>query len=168
MILFAALTAIGCQHDPYADWFVKKDVPESSLLGTYHVTQETLEYFANHDMRFIPGGRLPVKRETRIELAPSHKILLQQMPIDLGEAPFCILSGRGTWKVDKHQDYSAVFVTLSTRQPSANGCPKGEFALVLELFDDSMLRRHSSTKYPLLHLTIGDPDSGNALQFEKD
>jgi hypothetical protein len=34
LILFAALTAIGCQHDPYADWFVKQDVPESSLLGT--------------------------------------------------------------------------------------------------------------------------------------
>lgn len=38
----------------------------------------------------------------------------------------------------------------------------------LELFDDSVLHPRARTKYPLLHLTIGDPDSGDTLQFEKD
>ena len=138
------------------------------MLGTYHVTKETFEHFASAKTLSIPGGRLSLTHDARIELATGHKIALRQIPIDLGETLFCILSGEGTWKVDKHQEYSAVFVTLANLQPSAKGCPRGEFGFDLELFDDSSLQFHSKTKYPLLHLTIGDPDSGDALQFEKD
>ena len=168
LVMLVMLTITGCQHDPYADWFVTKDVAGNVLAGSYHVTPETIERFSNKEMPFIPGGRLPISREARIVLNSNHKVSLANIPIDWVKPALCILNGNGDWKVDKREDYTIVFVTLTAAYASPAGCPNGQFGFALELFDDSALHPRSRTKYPLLHLTIGDPDSGDALQFEKD
>lgn len=165
LVLFLMLAAVtGCQHDPYAGWFVEKDVPEAILIGTYHVTAETIKHFSGQDIRRIPGGRLPINKDARTVLEKDHRMSLTNIPIDLGDRELCILNGEGTWRVRKYQRTS-VYLTLASRG-SVRACPEGEFAF--ELFDDSASPFHSQAKYPLLHLTIGDPDSGDALQFEKD
>jgi hypothetical protein len=134
--LVAVLALCGCQHDPYADWFVTKDVPANTLIGSYHVTEGTLRHFTAAKLPFVDGGRLPISRVT------------------------------------KHQEYTAVDVTLPHVGGSGSRCPEGDFGFDLELFDDSAVRSlsrdRSPTRHPLLHLTIGDPDSGDALQFERD
>ena len=164
LILFSMLaTVTGCQHDPYADWFVEKDVPEATLIGSYRVTQETIQHFSGLEMRLMPGGRFPIHQEARIVLKEDHQAVLADIPIDLIER-VCILNGEGTWKVKKYER-TAVYIVVASRgrEPA---CPEGEY--VLALFDDSASPFHSHANYPLLHLTIGDPDSGDAVQFEKD
>ncbi len=167
LLLLMMLAVAGCQYDPYADWFVKKDVPESALVGSYYVTDETMEFFSTRDMAFMPGHRLPITRHAKIVLDKDHKMSLSRIPIDLGEPPLCVLDGEGTWDVMRTA-YTRISMSLSNAKPSAPGCPAGKFGFQLELFDDSKLHAHSNTKYPLLHLTIGDPDSGDAVHFERD
>jgi hypothetical protein len=165
-VLLLLVTLAGCQHNPYADWFVKKDVPESALVGSYHVTDETVEFFSTRDMAFMPRHRLPITRQAKIVLDKDHKMSLSRIPIDLGEPPLCILDGEGTWDVMRTAN-TWISISISNSKPSGPGCPAGKVGLQLELFDDSKLHVHSNTKYPLLHLIIGDPDSGDAVQFEK-
>ena len=167
LIVLLAFVVTGCQFDPYADWFVKKDVPEERLVGHYRVTDETIQHFATSKVPGIPDGRLTIAREARINLEKNHKISVAHVPLDWSQT-VCTLDGQGTWNVGKHQDFTAISVRLVLTQLSSPVCPKGEFGFDLELFDDSALHPHSKTKYPLLHLTIGDPDSGDAVQFEKD
>ena len=166
--LIAVSALCGCQFNPYADWFVTKDVTEKQLVGSYHVTDETVKHCATTEMPFLDGRHLPLSRDARITLTSDHKISVSQVPIDLGGPRACMLTASGTWKVSKHQEYTSVHINLAHPQASAPGCPEGEFGFDLELFDDSALPKHSATRYPLLHLTIGDPDSGDALQFERD
>ena|ERR1700674_1379139 len=59
----------GCQHDPYADWFATKQIPEATLIGSYEVTQDTLDHFAFAKLSLIGGGKLTVSREPRIVVA---------------------------------------------------------------------------------------------------
>lgn len=167
----AVLFLCGCQHDPYADWFVTKSIPDNTLLGSYHITAETLEHFARADLPSLQGHRLPLSRDAKIVLAADHKISVSQVAIDWLDAQrhhVCVLNSTGTWKVAKHQEFTAVNVTLEHLQSPGQGCPDRGLGFGLELFDDSIMPWHSAAKYPLLHLSIGDPDSGDALQFEKD
>jgi hypothetical protein len=167
LLAFAITAVVGCQFDPYADWFVKKNVAEDRLVGHYRVTNETIQHFATTKVPGVPDGRLTIAREAQIDLEKNHKISVAHVPIDWAGRE-CIMEGHGIWSVGKHQDFTAVSVKLILTKPSSPVCPKGEFGFDLELFDDSMLHAHSNTKYPLLHLTIGDPDMGDAVQFEKD
>ncbi len=114
-----------------------------------------------------------VSRDAKIVLTSDHKISVSQVPIDWwsdGAKHYaCVIDADGTWRIAKHQEFTVVRAVLENLQPLAQqGCPDRNFGLDLELFDDSITPWHSAAKYPLLHLTIGDPDSGEALQFEKD
>jgi hypothetical protein len=70
---------VGCQNDPYADWFVKKQVSDEAITGTYVVTNDTVEHFAT--AKIPPHGKiLPVSRDAKIVLTGDHKIYLSSIP----------------------------------------------------------------------------------------
>lgn len=61
----------------------------------------------------------------------------------------------GTWAIEKDQEWWAVGLHVTLR----NGAPTGYYMPV-------MLRREVPPY--LLHLTIGDPDSGDSLAFQHE
>ena len=77
-----------------------------------------------------------------------------------------MLNGAGNWKLVRSNNFMALQVIKEALAPQS-GCPTGEFGFELHLFDDSLMHFRSHRKYPFLNLTIGDPDSGDALQFER-
>lgn len=169
-LLIAICLLSGCQHDPYADWFVKKQVSDEAILGTYVVTDDTLEHFATTKIPALHGKALSVGREAKIVLTGDHKIYLSSIPDwDAFNGQVCVLSGDGVWELAKNDDFTIVQVCLGKNYAGGKmpGCPDGEFGFQLNLFDDSLLHWRSHRKYPVLHLTVGDPDSGDALQFQR-
>src|SRR5262245_52110583 len=115
--LAAVLGLCGCQHDPYADWFVTKKVQEKTLVGSYHVTHDTLEHFAQRKFSFVQEGQLPLSPDAKIIIADDHSITVSQVPIDWSPSDgsadrFCVLNAPGTWRLGKQQKFTAVYVSL--------------------------------------------------------
>ena len=169
-MLISITLLLGCQHDPYADWFVKKQVSDEAILGTYRVTDDTVTHFATTKITFLPGGKLPVGPDAKIVLTGDHKIYFSAVPWDALSGQVCVLSGAGAWRLARKDEFASLQVSLDENHAGRKspGCPDRAFGFYINLLDDSLLPWHSHGKYPLLHLSIGDPDSGDALQFQRE
>lgn len=168
-LLIAIWLVSGCQHDPYADWFIKQQVSDEAILGTYVVTDDTIRHFATKKFSFVHGETIQVGRDAKIVVTGDHKIYFSSVPLDALNDQVCVLSGDGVWELAKNDDFTIVQVSLGKSYAGRKmpGCPDGEFGFQLNLFDDSLLHWRSHREYPVLHLTVGDPDSGDALQFQR-
>jgi len=101
--------------------------------------------------------RCLVDHSARIVLSSDHKAEFVHVPEDyLGKAA-CSVTGRGSWLLGKNDSFSVVRVSIVNEEP--NSPCKWDFAYELMLYG-----RKSPYK---LHITIGDPDSGDAVQSEK-
>jgi hypothetical protein len=148
----------GCQYDPWANRFLKSQAAEKDLVGTYRVDADTLT-------RPISIGttatKLSIGRDAGIVLTADHTAKFLNVPDfdDRTNKP-CIISGAGTWQQYRNSQYAQINVEIvrANYSSSADGCgPKYYAGLMLY-----------GKKPPYkLHITIGDPDSGDALQFEK-
>lgn len=140
-------TTAGCQFDPYGSDYTKVQPTREDVAGIYKVDPKTVNSFkAQH-------GVDPAAAE--INLKPDGSFELKEMPA-CWLAVTCagrLQSASGTWSIQKHQEWWAL--SLETRE--LDGRKHGHYS-------EAMLR---GEKRPyLVHFTIGDPDSGQALVLE--
>lgn len=147
----AMLTA--CQHDPWANEFLTKQPLERDLVGTYAVDADSQRRQITLPMSNAP---FPVSSSGRIVLSSDHKAVLTRVPEYDGEKP-CSLSGHGSWELGRNDRYAVVNVQVQN-EDMGGGC-RGQLGFQLMVFGDKPPYK--------LHITIGDPDSGDAVQFEK-
>jgi hypothetical protein len=67
------------------------------------------------------------------------------------------VTGRGSWRLGKTENFAVVWASIVNEEP--NSPCMGNFGYELMLYGNKSPYK--------LHITIGDPDSGDAVQFEK-
>ena len=148
------LLLAGCQYDPWADGFQTHQVADNHVVGKYVID-------ANSQKREIKlplsNSIFPVNKTAQIVLSADHRAEFSHVPVDHMGTKACSVTGRGSWKIGKNENFTVVRASITNEEP-ASIC-KGEIAYELDLY---------GKKPPYkLHMTIGDPDSGDAVQFEK-
>jgi hypothetical protein len=159
-VLFTTVAAFilsGCQFDPWADNFLTHQPAEQDVVGFYAVDQASLQRTIDLPMS---GSPFKINPLARIHLAADHKAEFFSVPEALDDLQ-CTVTGRGTWRLVKNDSFIVVLVQIADEEPN------------------SKCRNTFSTNYGnefnlygarppyKLHLTIGDPDSGDAVQFER-
>ena len=102
----------------------------------------------------------PINKTASIVLSPDHKAAFYRVPEDYFDRGFkaaCSITGNGSWSIGKNDNFTVVIASITNAEP--NSPCKGEFAYELFVYGKEPPYR--------LHITIGDPDSGDAIQFEK-
>jgi hypothetical protein len=148
----------GCQYDRWASGFLKNQADEKDLSGTYRVDADTL---TRHISIPMTTTELSISRDAEIVLSTDRTAKFLNVPdIDDRTRKPCIISGAGTWQQNRNSNYVQINVEIlrTDASSSTDGCG-------LKYYEALML---FGKKPPYkLHITIGDPDSGDALQFEK-
>jgi hypothetical protein len=141
LIFLVAIT--GCQHDPYAGAYTTTQPKTNDLVGVYIADTNTMALITNE------GHYSPVAPS--ITLQPDSTIIISKIPdwwlTPLGQPRGGFDSGRGTWSVEKHQEWWAVSVDFNETMhfTSLSNSPGG-------LATDMML--------------VGDPDEGRGMEFD--
>ena len=149
---------VGCQYDPWADRFLKNRPAETDLVGTYRVDADTLARRIS-----IPWSKktISISRDAEITLYADHKAQFLHVPeLDVFTRQECVISGTGLWQLGRNDHYVDVAVQIQRTDyhQSVDGCqPTHNGELML----------YGSKPPYKLHITIGDPDAGDAMQFEK-
>ena len=148
----ALLLLVACQYDPYTTEYTSHRPNESDLAGTYVATAETQELIRR-------AGTYPA-RDPRVTLGADHTFAIKDVPdwfVTEGDAGTKLVSGHGTWKLWRSQDWWTLMVEF--QESSGQSVFKGPFGMEFHLVGE---------KEPyLVHMTIGDPDTGKAMQFHK-
>ena len=160
-IIFAVVTVLtlaGCQHDPWADRFLTRQPAERDVVGWYGVDQASLRRSITRPMS---GSRLKIDPSAHIVLSADHNVEFFSVPGDTGGSLVCSITGHGTWSLGKNDSYIVVRAMIADEEPNSR-CREtftANFADELHLYGKRPPYR--------LHVTIGDPDSGDAVQFER-
>lgn len=157
LILFASLLA-GCQFDPYTSDYTTTKPLASNLVGVYVPTQKTQTYIQS--MGNYPSVKMS------ITLFRDGTFNFNNIPDmwntwgeSFGKFKGKFDSGSGQWSMRKGQDWWSVMLDFTSTTGFNSEKMKGRFVTSIMLVGE---------KPPyLLHLTVGDPDSGDAMQFEK-
>jgi hypothetical protein len=148
----------GCQFDPWADGFLKKPPAESDLVGTYRIDADTLSRRISFP---TSASTLPIGKDAEISLTADHNVQFFRVPeFDYVTMKSCVISGAGTWRLGRNDSYVVVDVQIQRPdyRPSIDGCGAA--------YGEELMLYGKKPPFKL-HITIGDPDSGDALQFEK-
>lgn len=155
--ILTVLTLVGCQRDPWAGRFLTRQPTEQDVMGFYAVDQASLQRPIK-----LPSTESPIKINpaAHIRLAADHKAEFVDVPGELGGLN-CSVTGHGTWRLGKNDNFIVVVAQIADEEPSSQckGTFTANFGNELFLYGDKPPYR--------LHLTIGDPDSGDAVQFER-
>ncbi|MGB7848654.1 MAG: hypothetical protein WBL63_23780 [Candidatus Acidiferrum sp.] len=103
---------------------------------------------------------LSISRDARIELSADRKAQFSQVSeIDEFAKKTCVINGIGSWRLNRNDEYAVIDVQIQREdyRRLADGC---------ELTYHGQLMLYGKKPPYKLHITIGDPDSGDALQFE--
>jgi hypothetical protein len=149
---------VGCQSDPWANSFLKGQPAENNLVGTYRVDSDTLTRRISVQET---KKELSISRGAEIELLPDHKARFSQVPeIDESARETWVISGTGSWQLNRNDGYAVVNVQIQRRdyRRSVDACEPTYYGQLM-LYGKKLPYK--------LHITIGDPDSGDALQFER-
>lgn len=145
---------VACQYDPWANLFYTGHADEKDVAGTYVVDADSLR----REIRVPMSNRtFPVSSSATVVLSPDHRAEFLHVPEDYRGTEACSVTGRGTWQLGKNDSFTVVRARI-VNEEKGSLC-SGEFAYELVLYG-----KQSPYK---LHITIGDPDSGDAFQFEK-
>ena len=157
--LLLALVLSGCQCDPHTrEYPAAKTTPQprvQDLAGTYLPTPETRDFIKNQ-------GHYP-SAKTFILLSRNGTFRFSNVPdcwhTESGDSRGLFDSGSGRWNVEKSQEWWDVGLDFTnTAGFHSEQLPNG-LATFIQL---------SGQKPPYrLHLTVGDPDGGKALDFER-
>ena len=156
---FLCWLLVGCQYDPWAGRFLKNQPAERVLVGTYKVDSDTLARRVS-----IPKSTKPltISRDAEIVLSADHKAQFLHVPeIDnLPAIKTCVITGTGSWQFARNDNYTVVSVEIQREdyRRSVDGCEP--------TYHGQLMLYGKNPPYKL-HITIGDPDSGDAVQFEK-
>ena len=157
MPLLAFVSLAGCQHDPWADRFVTRQLAERDVAGLYAIDQASLQRTIKLPMS---GSVLKINPSAHILLSQDHSAEFFEIPDAIDGKLQCSVTGRGTWRLGKNDRYTVIWVQI-TDQESNSQCSEtfSKFGDQINLYGDKPPYR--------LHVTIGDPDSGDAVQFER-
>lgn len=150
-IVAVAVFLVGCQYNPFAHEFTTAKPKEPELVGRYVPDRETTE-------RLRTSLAVTVSPEAALAINADHTFHATALPKCWIDQDFDCAQGTetwtGTWSLRRNQEWWAVQLHIKSRngQPTSYGMP-------------AMLR--GETPPYLVHLTIGDPDSGDALAFER-
>jgi hypothetical protein len=150
-ILAVAMMLTGCQYDPFAHEYTTMKPVENKLIGQYSPDAET---------RDRVGSQLNIQVDPACEL-----VLNADHTFSAKNLPRCWFPPKGSDCLPGKTDVSGDW---SLRQRgewwsvdlNAHLQPGG----VMKTWNVPALVRGDRPPY-ILHLTIGDPDSGNALAF---
>jgi hypothetical protein len=145
---------VGCQYDPWANGFLTGQPIERDVAGTYVISAESLKRTIKLPLN---KGILPVSSSAKIVLSTDHKAEFAYVPEDYRGDSACSVSGHGSWKIERNNGFYLVRAIITNEEP--NSLCGGEFGYEVMLYGRKPPYR--------LHITIGDPDSGDAVQFEK-
>jgi hypothetical protein len=126
-------------------------------VGSYAVDQASLQRSINLP---INGSQLKINPSAHIILSADHTAQFFCVPEEL-DGSSCSVTGRGTWRLGKNDSYIVVLAQISDEEPNSR-CRDtftANFGNELNLYGEKPPYK--------LHVTIGDPDSGNAVQFER-
>lgn len=152
--VFSLVFLTGCQHDPWADRFLTARPSEQEVVGTYLIDADSQRRNIT-----LPQSRanFAVDHSAQIVLTGDHKAQFIHVPEDYRGEIACSVTGPGSWQLGKNDNFSVVRASIVNEEP--NSACRGDFAYELKLYG-------KRPPYKLL-VTIGDPDSGDAVQFEK-
>jgi len=154
MLVLSLVLLVGCQHDPWADRFLTFQPSEEDVAGTYVIDADSQKRNIKLPQN---NGTFPIGHSAQIVLSGDHNAQFIHVPEDYRGEVACSVTGRGSWHLGKNDSFSVVRASIVNEEP--NSPCKGDFAYELMLYG-----KRSPYK---LHITIGDPDSGDAVQFEK-
>ena len=155
-VFLLMLSLAGCQRDPYTEVYSATKPATNDLVGVYTADTNTVNLIA---------------REGHYTAAPPSIALLADGTIAITNIPDWWLtsfgaphggfdSGRGTWTVQKHQQWwglSAGFPD-TTQFSSLSNRPGG--------MSTEMMLVGQNPPYKI-HLIVGDPDDGRGMEFER-
>lgn len=157
-LILVLVSSVGCQYDPWADEFLTRQPAEGDVVGFYAVDQASLQRTIKQPMT---GTILRINPSAHILLSPDHKVEFFQVPEMIHDDTPCSVTGRGTWRFGKNDKYIVVWASIADEEP--NGHCKDTFT---SRFSEELNLYGAKPPYKL-HVTIGDPDSGDAIQFER-
>jgi hypothetical protein len=148
----------GCQYDPWAGRFLTNRPAERDVVGTYRVDSDTLTRGVSIPMS---SERVSISRDAEIVLSADHRAQYLHVPeIDMSTTKTCVITGTGSWQQGRNDDYVVVNVEIQRKDYRESADPCGP------TYHGQLMLYGKSPPYKL-HITIGDPDSGDAVQFEK-
>ena len=140
----------SCQYDPYYSRYASAK-PTQTLVGTYVPTKET---------KLLLAGMYKNVKSSRIDLQSDSSFSVKNIAAIW--SPFSTADGfesvKGKWSLVKHQEWWAVDLTVnSVREPNGHWNRKRAGTQIMLVGQNAPYK---------LHFTIGDPDTGQALQYE--
>jgi len=153
LILFFFYLLGGCQYDPWAEQFLTHQPQEKDLVGAYRIDSQTLARNVS-----VPNT---IARNSEIILSADHHAQFSHMPEIRPHLPYsCLVDGSGSWSLGRNDAYFVVDVQIypnNARGPADCGGP---------IYSEQLMIYSKKAPYKL-HFTIGDPDAGDVLQFER-
>ncbi|MCR5887044.1 hypothetical protein LRS06_04480 [Hymenobacter sp. J193] len=141
----------GCQTDPWAFEYARSK-PTQSIAGVYKPTSRTYS--------FLDGAYKNV-RPSRLELHSDGSFLIKDIAAIW--SPFSVAGGfeqvQGHWSLGKHQDWWAVNLFVDQVKSADGRLIQSKSSMPIMLIGQQAPYK--------LHFGIGDPDTGEALQYEK-
>lgn len=157
LLLYTLAVLSGCTGDPHTSTYTVSRPRESDLVGTYVPTEDTT--------RLVTGRGGYEGRPAIITLGDGAAVEFTDVPdwwnTPSGKPGGGFDSAAGRWGVERKQDrWWAIGIEFprGSRLASLGGKPVVFHAQVLLVGEKPPYR---------LHLTIGDPDEGIAMQFVK-
>lgn len=146
LVALAALSMVGCVGDPFLSSYTKTKPNEADLIGTWVPNPDTIK-----DMR--DRGRYEVENaKTRLVLGSDGSFEMVDIPDwwrePLGRSHSHLESDHGTWKL---KEYSP-----GTRW---------ELGLYFPSWGGTTISLRRDKPPYLIHITLGDPDNGDAMTF---
>ena len=149
IVFLMVMSGAACQYDPFAHEFTEVKPSASDLVGTYVLDSESIDRLGR--VHQVPSP------ESRFILRGDGTFTLQNVPScwrSVAECTGQTETAAGRWEIGREREWWAVQLTCTNISGRATeyGVP-------------AMIR---GDRPPLLlHFTVGDPDSGEALAFRK-
>jgi hypothetical protein len=151
--LCVGLVLASCQYNPYASEFATTRPDDAALVGVYRPDRETTDRL---------GTALNVRLDPACELAlrPDHSFTARRLPncwfTPGNECVPELINLSGTWTIERKQDK---WWALRLEVTTINDQGREPYGLEVPV--------RGNTPPHVVHFTIGDPDAGNALAFER-
>ncbi len=156
IIASLSICLAGCQYDPHTASYTKTEPKPEDLIGVYVPDHATTNLIAREGHY----QKLPIS----ITLSAGGSLAITNIPdwwgTDFGRPGGGFDAGRGTWRVLQHQEWWAVSADFESTAQFASRQHRAES------LSTSFMLVGERPPYKI-HLTVGDPDEGRAMQFER-
>lgn len=150
LILLATYLLSGCQYDPYYSQYTSTK-PTQTLIGNYTPTKET---------KLLLSKMYKNVKKSNLELRSDSSFSIKNIAAIW--SPFATADGfediEGRWSLVRHQEWWAIdLMTKSIKEANGHWNQKRVGTQLMLIGQKPPYK---------LHFIIGDPDAGEALQYE--